>query len=42
MLLFVSGIPLLERSADTRYGGDPAYREQERRTRMLVALPLRR
>ena len=42
LLLFVSGIPPLERSADKRYGGDPAYRKYKRRTSILVPLPPRR
>jgi steroid 5-alpha reductase family enzyme len=42
LLLFVSGIPLLERSADQKYGGDPAYRDYKRRTSILVPLPPRR
>ena len=42
LLLFVSGIPLLERSAEARYGDDPAYREYKRRTSVLVPLPPRR
>ena len=41
LLLFVSGIPLLERSADARYGDDPVYREYKRRTSILVPLPPR-
>ena len=41
LLLFVSGIPLLERSADEKYGNDPAYREYRRRTSVLVPLPPR-
>ena len=41
LLLFVSGIPLLERSAEARYGGDPSYREYKRRTSILVPLPPR-
>jgi steroid 5-alpha reductase family enzyme len=41
LLLFVSGIPLLERSADAKYGEDPAYREYKRRTSILVPLPPR-
>src|SRR3954454_13084837 len=39
LLLFVSGIPLLERSAEAKYGDDPAYREYKRRTSILVPLP---
>ena len=42
LLLFVSGIPLLERSAEAKYGDDPAYREYKRRTSVLVPLPPRR
>jgi steroid 5-alpha reductase family enzyme len=42
LLLFVSGIPLLEKSAETRYGADPTYREYKRRTSILVPLPRRR
>jgi steroid 5-alpha reductase family enzyme len=42
LLLFVSGIPLLERSADEKHGHDPAYREYKRRTSILVPLPPRR
>lgn len=42
LLLFVSGIPLLERSAEAKYGDDSAYREYKRRTSILVPLPPRR
>lgn len=41
LLLFVSGIPLLEKSADEKYGSDPAYRDYKRRTSILVPLPPR-
>ena len=41
LLLFVSGVPPLERSADEKYGDDPAYREYKRRTSILVPLPPR-
>src|SRR5580765_4442689 len=41
LLLFVSGIPPLERSADRKYGDDPAYREYKRGTSILVPLPPR-
>jgi steroid 5-alpha reductase family enzyme len=42
LLLFVSGIPLLERGAEAKYGDDLAYREYKRRTSILVPLPPRR
>jgi steroid 5-alpha reductase family enzyme len=41
LLLFVSGIPPLERSAEAKYGDDPAYRDYKRRTSILVPLPPR-
>jgi steroid 5-alpha reductase family enzyme len=41
LLLFVSGIPLLEKGAEAKYGTDPAYREYKRRTSILVPLPRR-
>ncbi len=41
LLLFVTGIPPLERSADEKHGDDPAYREYKRRTSILVPLPPR-
>ena len=41
LLLFVSGIPPLERGADEKYGDDPAYRDYKRRTSILVPLPPR-
>jgi steroid 5-alpha reductase family enzyme len=41
LLLFVSGVPPLERSADEKYGNDPAYRAYKRRTSSLVPLPPR-
>lgn len=42
LLLFVSGIPILEKSADAKYGADPAYAEYKRRTSAFVLLPRRR
>ncbi len=41
LLLFVSGIPLLEKIAEAKYGDDPAYREYKRRTSILLPLPRR-
>jgi steroid 5-alpha reductase family enzyme len=41
LLLFVSGIPPLERSAEAKYGNDPAYRDYKRRTSILLPLPPR-
>lgn len=42
LLLWVTGIPPLERSADAKHGADPAYREYRRATSILVPLPPRR
>ncbi len=39
LLLFVSGIPLLEREADRKWGERDDYREYKRRTSILVPLP---
>ena len=41
LLIFVSGIPLLEKSADAKFGDDAAYQEYKRRTSILVPLPPR-
>ena len=41
LLLFVTGIPTVERSADESYGSDPAYRSYKSRTSILVPLPPR-
>ncbi len=42
LLLFVSGVPLLEKSAEKKYGADPAYREYMRRTSLFIPLPPRK
>jgi steroid 5-alpha reductase family enzyme len=42
LLLFVSGVPLLEKSADAKYGSDPAYQEYKRRTSLFLLLPPRK
>jgi len=39
LLLFVSGIPKLEKSADERWGNDKNYQEYKRRTSVLVPAP---
>ena len=36
LLLFVSGIPLLEQGADRKYGDDPAYQEYKRSTSLFI------
>jgi len=36
ILLFLTGVPQLEASADQRWGGDPAYQAYKRRTRLLL------
>ena len=37
-LLFISGIPILEKSADKRWGGQKAYQAYKRRTSILIPL----
>ena len=39
LIIFISGIPLLEKSADKRWGKNPAYQEYKRRTSVLIPLP---
>lgn len=39
LLLFVSGIPLLEKSADKKYGQDPEYVAYRDGTSLLILLP---
>lgn len=39
VLLFVSGVPPLEKSADQRWGDLKAYQDYKRRTRLLIPLP---
>ncbi|MDL2363525.1 MAG: DUF1295 domain-containing protein [Patescibacteria group bacterium] len=38
-LLFISGVPILEKSADKRWGKLPAYTAYKKRTRLLIPLP---
>ena len=42
LLLFVSGVPLLEKAADEKYGADPAYAEYKRRTSVFAPWPPKR
>jgi steroid 5-alpha reductase family enzyme len=42
LLLFVSGVPLLEKSADKKHGAKPSYQEYKRRTSLFIPLPPRR
>ena len=39
LLLFVSGIPFLEASADKKYGDDPEYIKYKKETSILIPLP---
>lgn len=39
LLLFVSGIPILEKSADSRWGDQPAYKAYKRQTSILIPVP---
>jgi steroid 5-alpha reductase family enzyme len=42
LLLFVSGIPLLEKSAESKYGTNPEYKDYKRRTSLFFILPPRK
>lgn len=42
LLIFVSGIPLLEKSADKKWGSDKKYLEYKHRTSVLILLPNRK
>jgi len=42
LLLFVSGIPPLEKEADRKWGDREDYREYKRRTSLLIPLPRRK
>ena len=42
LLLFVSGIPILEKSAEKRFGDNPEYRNYRSSTSLLIPLPRRR
>jgi steroid 5-alpha reductase family enzyme len=39
LLRYVSGVPLLERMAEQRWGSDPAFQAYKARTNLLVPLP---
>ena len=39
LLLKVSGVPILEKSADKRWGKQPAYQAYKKRTNVIVPLP---
>ena len=39
LIMFVSGIPLLEKSSDARWGNDKNYQMYKKRTSVLVLLP---
>jgi len=36
ILIFVSGIPILEKGADKRWGADKKYQEYKKRTSVLI------
>lgn len=42
LLLFVSGVPILEKSADNRWGKQAAYQTYKRQTSVLIPLPRRK
>ena len=39
LIIFVSGIPMLEKAANKRWGDNPKYQEYRKRTSMLLLLP---
>lgn len=39
LLIFVSGIPILEKSADQRWGKRPSYKQYKQQTSVLIPLP---
>jgi len=39
LLIFVSGVPLLEKSADKKWGDNKDYQDYKRRTSVLILLP---
>lgn len=39
ILLFVTGVPILEKLADGKWGGDSAYIDYKKRTSVLILLP---
>ncbi len=41
LLIFVSGVPILEKSADKRWGNNPGYRKYKKQTNLLIPLPKR-
>ena len=42
VLLFATGIPQLEQSAERKFGAQPAYQAYRRRTSLIVPWPPRR
>ncbi len=42
LLLFVSGVPLLEKSAEEKHGKNPEYQAYKRRTSLFVLMPPRK
>lgn len=42
LLLFVSGVPLLEKSADKRWGKDKNYQKYKKTTSIIIPLPIKK
>lgn len=42
LILFVSGVPILEKKADARWKKDPAFQEYKRRTSIVIPLPVKK
>lgn len=42
LIVFISGIPLLEKGADAKWGNNPKYRQYKNKTSILLPLPVKK